>query len=192
MRLFLLLAASAAAAAAKGKATQAPIPPLDPFPLESVAQSAASIAGAIPLLSNTNYKNEDYLHTIDGVITYFKQFQDANGSIIDPYAHQEIQYATPTYAHGAALLVSTGYSTDYFETAALALTSSLTQLSTATCASNHCNFFTFPSMMAYYRLAPLANASLVAQWQDLLRLLDPAAAYRNTGGKRQRRVTLSL
>lgn len=183
MRLLLLLAASAVAAAAKAKATQNPIPPLDPFPLESVAQSAASIAASIPLVASTNYKNEDYLHTINGVITYFKQFQNANGSIIDPYANQEIQYATPTYAHGAALLVSTGYSSDYFETAALALTSSLTQLSTATCASDHCNFFTFPSMMAYYKLQPLANATLVAKWQSLLRLLDPSAAYRNTGGK---------
>lgn len=110
--------------------------------------------------------------SVASIAAYFRQFQIANGSIIDPIANQEIQYATPCYAQSAATLIGSGYSNEYeryftqfkiqlyaicniyhstglLESAALALDSALQELATGTCAWGHSNFFTMPSMWAY-------------------------------------------
>jgi len=119
---------------------------------------------------------------IHGIVSFWRQYQASNGSILDPYALQEIQYSTPCFAFAASLMVTTGYDASFLDSAALALDSALSQLANATCASGHCNFFIFPSMMTFWALSPLVDAGRVAMWQGYLRGLDPAKTYVNLAG----------
>jgi hypothetical protein len=137
---------------------------LNPWPLEGTVGLARQNAEGLSLTRPTGLSRNSYLETINGIVGFFTQFQAANGSIIDPYAHEEIQYATPTYASATSLLVATGYNTSLLETSALALDSALSQLSNGTAPQGHTNFFMFPIMMAFWNLKPLADAGRVAQW----------------------------
>ena len=120
---------------------------LSPYPLQGVVDSARAAAAAATLTKPTGLDETAYLKLVHGIAKYFVQFQAANGSIIDPFAKQEIQYSTPCFAFAAALMVDSGYDAGLLDNAARALDSALSQLSNGTCASGHNNFFMFPSFM---------------------------------------------
>jgi hypothetical protein len=64
---------------------------LSPFPLASVVNDARAYAAAKSLVNPTGLSRSDYLTTIHGIVSFFRPYQAANGSIVDPYAHEEIQ-----------------------------------------------------------------------------------------------------
>ena len=123
---------------------------LSPWPLEGVATTARSDASAVRLVQPSGLTRAAYLPVIAGVARALAKFQVANGSIIDPYEHVEIQYSTPCFAFAAATVASAGVAPELLEPAMRALDSALWQLGgdpkTPHCASGHSNFFTFPSV----------------------------------------------
>ena len=176
---FLLAAAFTAAAAGM------PSPPvghgLSPWPLEGVVTTARADAAATPLLASTALTRAAYLPVIHGIVTALAAFQVANGSIIDPYEHVEIQYSTPCFAFAAAVVATQGDApvAALLEPASRALDSALWQLggdaSAMHCASGHSNFFTYPSMMAFEILAPHAAPARLANWTKWLNQMNPSS-----------------
>src|SRR5258706_14708995 len=49
-------------------------------------------------ITQTGLTKKDYLRLIAGNVDHFKQYQRADGAIIDPIARREIQYSTPAFA----------------------------------------------------------------------------------------------
>lgn len=82
MRSFLVAAAAAAVAAQ---------PVMPPYPLQSTAEAVKQASSTTPLVTPTGLKRADYLTTINGVVQYFRQFQNSTGHIIDPYRGLETQ-----------------------------------------------------------------------------------------------------
>lgn len=171
MRFVLAAAAAATAAAAAA---------INPWPLEGVVDTARANAANATLLRPTGFKRADYLPVINGIVGAFIQYQNANGSIIDPYANEEIQYATPTFAMASAVLVGTGYNASVLDNSVRALTASLTELSNGYAPQGHTNFFTYPIMMAFWQLRPLVSAAQVSAWETMLRAIDPSI-YKTDG-----------
>jgi hypothetical protein len=105
------------------------------FPHAGVVATAREYAAATPLINPTGLRRSDYLRTIHGIVSFFRPLQAASGGIIDPHSHREVQYSTPCYALGAALMVSSGTDASFLDSAALAVDSSLAQLGNHSCAS---------------------------------------------------------
>src|SRR4051794_33660858 len=100
---------------------------LAPFPLkETVANAKRQLSAAE--VSPTGVKREDYLNVVAGIANFFHHFQAADGRIIDPFQHEEVQYSTPCYAWACAALVASGKQTNLLESGALALECALTEL----------------------------------------------------------------
>src|SRR4051812_19446793 len=53
----------------------------------------------------TGLTRKDYLKLIAGEVDFWKQHQDEQGAIIDPYENAEKQYSTPAFALAGAELV---------------------------------------------------------------------------------------
>lgn len=176
-----MLPRAALAAAAAAVWAAAPASALTPYPLQGIVDATRGYAANTTLLAPTGLGGQDYLKLIHGVVTWFLPYQSSNGSIIDPYANQEIQYATPCFAFAAALMVDTGFDATLLGPASLALDSALEQLASGKCASGHNNFFTYPSYSAYTLLKAHAPAARVAQWEANLAAIDPKY-YVNLGG----------
>jgi hypothetical protein len=87
-----------------------------------VVQQARAAAAAAPKPTPTGIKRRDFLVEIASTVECFVPLQDTNkssasyGKIIDPYAHEEIQYATPCFANAAALLLKESFYPDPFAT----------------------------------------------------------------------------
>ena len=61
-----------------------------PFPLnETVQRARSALDGAA--IQPTGLNSTFYLDTIEKIVDFFKQHQDADGRIIDPYEKKEIQ-----------------------------------------------------------------------------------------------------
>jgi hypothetical protein len=155
---------------------------LSPYPLQGIVDSTIELSSYLPLVNGTGLLRSDYLPVIHGIVSFFVQYQNANGSIIDPYEHREIQYSTPCFSFASATVATSGYDPSFMEPAMLALDISLYELANVQCADGHCNFYTYPIMMSYKLLAPYANQSRLQRWQDLINAIDPTRAYINLGG----------
>ena len=158
---------------------------LSPWPLEGVVTTARQDAAKVTLVQQSNLTRASYLPVIAGVARALAAFQAANGSIIDPYEHVEIQYSTPCFAFAAATVATTGVAPELLEPAMLALDSALFQLGgdprSPHCASGHSNFFTFPSVRAFELLKPHASAARLANWTLWLNQLNPNGYATRTG-----------
>jgi hypothetical protein len=84
----------------------AAIPNPGPFPLQTVVDVAFANLRSAPDPTPTGLTKEDYLNTIEGIVTYFRAYQQPDGRIIDPVEKVEIQYSTPTFALASAVLYS--------------------------------------------------------------------------------------
>ena len=112
---------------------------LEPFPLaETVAEVRKNLEGS-PIIS-TKLTRDDYLQTLGGIVQFFRHFQSANGRIIDPFAHREVQYSTPCYAWAAAALVASGRETNLLDSSASALDAALDELAEGNAADGHGDF----------------------------------------------------
>jgi len=155
---------------------------IGPFPLESTVNAALASARAMPLSRPTGLSRKDYVALVADVVGHFQQFQDAQGRIIDPYMHEEIQYSTPCYAMGCFLLATEPLGATKpppIESCAAALNASALELASGVCASNSCNFFTKPVMLAL-RLAKehqLVPPATIAEIEASLRRIDPLKDY---------------
>jgi hypothetical protein len=147
-----------------------PPPVLQPNPLSGVVSALRAFAEASPPLTPTRLVKAELLKTIAPVVTWFLPYQNAStGSIIDPDTHEEMEYATPCFAHAAATLVVHDARTDLLAAASAALTSSIRQLSHPKgvgqgCATSSCDFFALPVMRALDLLMPLVPAATGEDW----------------------------
>jgi hypothetical protein len=155
-----------------------------PFPLaEVVAQGrqAALSAKTVP----SGLGRQDYLRTSEGIVVFFRHFQNPDGRIMDPFLGREVQYSTPCYAWAASALVSSGRQTNLLDSAARALDVALEELSTGHAADNHGDFFTFPCVLAYEALRDRVSGARRARWERDLRAIEPDRIYQDIPGKRE-------
>jgi hypothetical protein len=125
----------------------------------------------------SNITKRDYLSLIAADIDFFKQFQNSDGAVIDPYAHQEIQYSTPAFALAAAILVKEDSRADLKEPAIRALSRSITDLVQHHAANGHSDFYIPLIMHAYGILGSDVPASLQSEWEQQLQQIDIAHTY---------------
>jgi len=174
--------------------------PPDPYPLRAQAERALVDAATPPAgWRPAGYTARDYLALLRGICAYFRPHQDRRGAIIDPYAGEEKQYATPCYAVAAALVALDGRppagvwgagkrSPDevpadlaLLESAALAQDHALRSLAVdKSTAQGHADFFAPLVVLGYQLLAPFVEQSRAGRWLVELRSIDPEATYRNT------------
>ncbi len=74
-----------------------------------------------------------------------------NGAIIDPYAHKEVQYATPHFAYVVASLLEEGRASDLVEQGARALDRTTLDISLGKANDWHGEFFAAPMVKALRR-----------------------------------------
>ena len=174
--------------------------PSDDYPLIKPARAALEAAahptaGWKPL----GYTAANYLDLVRDICAFFRPYQDARGAIVDPYAGEEKQYATPCYAVAAALVALDGRAPAgvwgpsqrgerdapadqaLLESAAMAQDHSLRSLAVdKNTAQNHADFFAPLVVLAYQLLAPFVTGQRAARWLAELRSIDPESTYRNT------------
>ncbi|XP_065828599.1 uncharacterized protein [Oscarella lobularis] len=151
------------------------------FPLNETVQAAIAALHNASAPEPTGFNSTTYLETIKGIVDFFRQHQAPDGSIIDPYENKEMGHSTPCFANAASTLISTGYVTgdsDLVDQASRALTRSLTELATANCSQDQCNFFTMPSLFAYANLKDHVDKKSVGMWDSLLTAIDPKKTYK--------------
>ncbi|MFA0751220.1 MAG: hypothetical protein SLRJCFUN_001623 [Candidatus Fervidibacter sp.] len=149
-----------------------------PFPFAETVNTLRPHLMTAPV-TPTNLSRSDYLSVISGTVRFFRHFQTADGRIVDPFVHREVQYSTPCYAWAATMLVVSGMQPDLLDSAAMALECSLRQLADGNPADRHGDFFTFPAMLAYEHLRHLVPSERRRKWEQLLRSIDPYRAYRD-------------
>jgi len=146
---------------------------LPPWPLEGTVDYVKQLSQTIPLQKTTGLTKKDYLTTINGVVQFFRQYQNASGNIIDPYRGLETQYATPCFAFACATVYTQGLDNTLLNNCTAAVSATLDELAYDTCADGHCVFYMKPIMFSYRLLSPLVSSSIKAQWDNYLTLLNP-------------------
>ena len=145
-----------------------------------------------PGFQPTGLTRKDYLKVIEGDVDYFRNFQDEQGAIIDPFKKIEWQYSTPCFALAAATLVVHAGRTDLLEPAAKAMDWASMTLSQRKAATAHEDFFPPQIAHALPLLKPLVSQERYNIWIDHIRSFDPYATYRaGTGGGNWNVVALS-
>lgn len=165
-----------------------PMPDADkaPNPLEQAIRDArTSLSERSAQPAPTGINREAYLKMIQSIIGYFGPHQIKSGEIIDPYAHREIQYATPSYALAAAVLVASGKQPDLLDSASRALDKSLLELAEHRAADHVGDFFIYPAMVAYRTLRDRVDPAVRERWDGYLRKIDPDLAYSDRIGPGQ-------
>ncbi len=129
----------------------------------------------------TGLRKADALDLVRGVVTFFHQFQDERGAIIDPYTEGERQYSTPAYALCGAVLLHAGAERSAWlaKSTLRAFDWALSSLVKGRAADGHGDFFTVKLMLAWPLLQPFADDRQLAKWRDLLGKLDPERSYRD-------------
>jgi hypothetical protein len=142
----------------------------------------------------TRLTRRDYLRVIASEVGFFRQHQAADGRVIDPVKKAEFHYATPCYAHAAAVLVASGAdrSPEMLDSAmrALDVTSSdlldrcLKKVGNIAPGSdvNTSDFYARAVMGAYLALKEIAPKERVAVWEKRLAALDPVKTYSAPNG----------
>ncbi len=174
--------------------------PPEPYPLARHAERALAAAAQPPAgWQPLGYTAGDYLDVVRAICTWFRACQDERGAILDPYAGEEKQYATPCYAVAAALVALDGRppagvwgparrpaaeppaDPGLLDSAARAQDHALRALAvTKSTAQNHADFFAPLVVIGYQLLAPFVPAEQARRWLAELRSIDPETTYRNT------------
>ncbi len=142
----------------------------------------------------TRLARRDYLRVIAREVSFFRQHQAADGRIIDPVKKVEYHYATPCYAHAAAVLVASGAdrSSDMLDSAMRALDVTTSDLHDRCLKKvgniargsdvNTSDFYARPVMGAYLLLKDIAPKERVTIWEQRLSALDPMKTYSAPNG----------
>jgi hypothetical protein len=130
----------------------------------------------------TKLNRRDYLKLIMGEVDFWKNHQNAEGAIIDPYRKEEYQYSTPAYALAAAAATVWADRKDLLESAAKAMDWSVSTLSQRRAATQHEDFY--PPLIAHALplLKPLVAPERAARWEAEIRGIDPFKIYRQAIG----------
>lgn len=130
-------------------------------------------------IRQTGLKKKDYLEVIAGQVNAMRQYQDAQGRIIDPVEKAEKYFTTPCYAHSVAVLIKAGYPLDAetVESGMKALDVSLAALAAAEVPDHHADFFTWPLVLACQLLEESAPQARQQASKRLLGQVDPGKAY---------------
>jgi hypothetical protein len=142
-------------------------------PLQVVEQTARQ-----PLVQPTGITRGEYLRLMAGDLDYFRQFQRADGAILDPVTHREVQYSTPAFAAAAGVLVTEAGRKDLLEPGSRALGCSIGALLAKTTADRHADFYIPLIMQAYGELRESVDPAQRARWEEQLRRIDPRKVYR--------------
>ncbi|HET9420494.1 MAG TPA: hypothetical protein VFO49_05105, partial [Nocardioides sp.] len=139
----------------------------------------------------TGLGRPDYLRLIASEVDFWKEKQDADGAIIDPYLNREFQYSTPAFAHAAATLVAYAGRDDLLDAAARALEWSAWTLAERKAASAHEDFFAPMIAHAIRLLEPHVPAERSGAWKHDIGRFDPFATYRRGLGENNWNVVSS-
>ncbi len=145
-----------------------------------------------PQFQQTGLARQDYLKIIQGNVDYFRNFQDEQGAIIDPYKKIEWQYSTPCFALAAATLVANAGREDLLEPAAKAMDWATLTLSQRKAATAHEDFFPPQIAHSLLLLKPRVTRERYNTWIQNIRSFDPYKTYRSgVGGGNWNVVCLS-
>jgi len=154
-----------------------------PDPIAPHVERFRKRLGERPAIEPTGLKRDDYLKLIAGNVDFFRNLQNADGAIIDPYRKEEFQYSTPCFALAAATLIAHANRTDLLEPAAKAMDWATWTLSRREAATAHEDFFAPQIAHALPLLKPLVPAERSAQWENNIRSFDPFETYRAEPGR---------
>jgi hypothetical protein len=140
----------------------------------------AQRAGAIRLdpQQRTGVRHDGYVQVIESIVRFFMQFQDERGAIIDPYAGEEKQYSTPSFALAGALVAARAGAADLLEPAARALDRSLSALAVERdTPQRHADFFAPLVVLSYRLLKDRVEPQRATRWKTWLTAIDAEACY---------------
>lgn len=163
--------------------------------------AARAVSGPV---EPTGLDRTGYLEILEGQVRGLMQYQDAEGDIVDPWYDGDHvfgdtgppgnrryrHYATPHYAHAAAVLYNSGYDRDpvILESAVKAFERSLWRMlrgrerGTPTAWITG-DFYPYALMRAYFNLLPHATPEQAADWKRQLRSIVPGRNYGNPKAK---------
>jgi hypothetical protein len=144
-----------------------------------INSSLAQVAGAPATLPDVKYHltarpwkplnipRSAYLDRVEGVVRECVKLQNSSGAIIDPYAHREIQYATPYFAHAVGTLVSAGRARDLLSAGVAAMNRATADVAggASSIPDDHGEFFLAPLAGAIPLYAPHVSASQLSTWK---------------------------
>lgn len=137
-------------------------------------QAAASIRP-------TGLTRDAYLDVVLGQVRAFRPVQAADGTIVDPVARREWQYATPCYAAAVAALADAGRADpELLDSGMRAMDAAVAAMAAYRPVDHHGDFYTFPVMTALSLYRDHAPPDRVAAWSRTLAGIDPYRLYRNT------------
>jgi hypothetical protein len=131
--------------------------------------------------SPLNIPRDRYLEVLEGACRFSARHQDADGAIIDPYTHREMQYSTPYFAYAIGTLVRAGRARELLPRGLAAMEHSTLQFAAGRAAipDQHGEFFIAvltESLDVYGSLIPPER---LETWRQRLR--TPIAAIVGTG-----------
>ena len=144
---------------------------------DPTAPLVAAFLKAAPKVNGTTVDRLDYLRLIESDVDHWRQHQNGDGAIVDPYLKQEWQYSTPCFAFAAAQLAVALHRDDLVEPAARALDWATVRLSQHRAATGHEDFFPPPIAHAMALLKPRVPADRYARWVATLRSYRPFGGY---------------
>lgn len=134
----------------------------------------------------TGLTRGDYLKVMASEVQALKGYQNAEGRIIDPVEHKEIQYATPCFAHAVAALAAAGHPVgqSLLESGMKAMDVATTDMTKGNKAipQGHGDFYTYPVMKAFGLYQKVAPAERVEEWRKKLAAVEPKKLYSQTTG----------
>ncbi|HUO08592.1 MAG TPA: hypothetical protein VM008_09860 [Phycisphaerae bacterium] len=125
----------------------------------------------------TGVKREDYLRLMAGDVDYFKKYQRADGAIIDPFSHKEVQYSTPAFALEAGTLAVHADRKDLLTPACKAMSCALTALVNHEAADGHSDFYIPLLVHGYGVLKERAPKEMVSGWEGQFKTIVPEKTY---------------
>lgn len=137
----------------------------------------------------------DYLAPAERIVRSALSWQAADGRIIDPAEHREVNTGTARFIGALGLLIQGGRCLDLVDQCAAALTPALEDL--AGQRTNWGEFIGKEALMAYAALLPIAPSDQIGRWQQLLAGVDPEQCYfscrsENGGGAGNNYVTFAI
>jgi GT2 family glycosyltransferase len=129
----------------------------------------------------TGLTRDAYLDVVLGQVRAFRRAQAPDGTIVDPVAHREWQYATPCYAAAVAALADAGRADPgLLESGLRAMDASVAAMAEYRPADSHGDFYTYPVMTALGLYRGHAAPARLAGWRRAIARVDPYRLYRNT------------
>lgn len=129
----------------------------------------------------TGLQRGDYLRVIEGQVQAMRQYQNAEGRIVDPVQGAEFAFATPCYAHAVAALAAGGRLLDasMLESGMRAMDAATADMASGKAPDGHGDFFTYPAVLSLRLYETVAPPARLAVWRKNIAALDRAKLYRS-------------